>query len=97
MSKLGSYSHTSPLASPSVLPEAKELAATINLGWGDGTLMKQTDCRTENMQRFEKIRNAITMLRLHGYMPQSQSNKLREKLMREINGELAKAHEGDAP
>ncbi len=64
-------------------------AVFVNLGWGDGTLMEQTGCKSKEMQRLEKFRHAITMLRVNGYMPTSQSNKMREKLTRAIRAELA--------
>lgn len=61
----------------------------INLGWGDGTLMEQTGCKSKEMQKLEKLRHAITMLRVHGYLPQSQGNKMRDKLMRAISQAVA--------
>lgn len=64
------------------------MAREINLGWGDGTLMKQTGVKTKEMERLELIRNAIVVLRVHGYMAPAASDKARAKLSKAINAAL---------
>jgi hypothetical protein len=71
-------------------------ARTINLGWDNGTLMKQTGVQSKEMKRLELIRHSITVLRLHGYLPQSASNKMREKLLREIRAALQQASQSSS-